>query len=558
MDSPSKFESLAVRFAPYIGDLHEYFVRSGLPFGSPDDVGPFVSAVAVPGTFHDDLCALVRSIIYRENKTINMMEMLEMLLVAVGGPHVDETAADMHESVRVLLDFVRTVYRSLQGGSAAPARDTTVAPAEPLVPAPESAPMPVRERLSPLAADSGEGSNVDGGQRGDLESQLEPFPVRTASSSQIFMRARALAAELEENYPLEQDSPDGSAFDHKAAAQQDRLTDLAAAEQEAQPVSLSTMEPENVLAANDSFTPPVARRPLPEDPPPYRPRRVSPITSVSAFLNRFASKRLLWVAALSLSALVAFAGVLLRSRTPSPTATAPLPAPHHASQAGPLRAPGSTPDYLGVAVGGGTSASPVAVDPDPTEAEPVLLDEPVAAPSASGRSRVAAPRVAAASSQGVPSTAATTARLSKPVGTPTGFASPEPLPKAIYTNPAVEATTPAPNRSSRPERPLHYPSNIRSGAIAVSSGVMANNLLNAPAPEYPRFAKLTRTQGEVVIQAFVARDGSVMATHILRGPYMLRSAAEHAVRRWRYRPYLIDGRATEVATIVSVDFHLHP
>ncbi len=89
-----------------------------------------------------------------------------------------------------------------------------------------------------------------------------------------------------------------------------------------------------------------------------------------------------------------------------------------------------------------------------------------------------------------------------------------------------------------------------------SSGVMTGNILYAPAPDYPRDAIAQGVEGRVVLQALVWRDGSVVATHLLRGDHALAAAAQDAVQHWRYRPYTVDGRAAEVATIVTVNFRL--
>ncbi len=90
---------------------------------------------------------------------------------------------------------------------------------------------------------------------------------------------------------------------------------------------------------------------------------------------------------------------------------------------------------------------------------------------------------------------------------------------------------------------------------SVSSGMMASNLISSPLPTYPTLAKLTHTEGQVILQAVISRDGTVSATHVLSGHHLLRGAAVDAVRRWRYRPYLMDGHAVDVATVVTVDFH---
>jgi TonB family protein len=91
--------------------------------------------------------------------------------------------------------------------------------------------------------------------------------------------------------------------------------------------------------------------------------------------------------------------------------------------------------------------------------------------------------------------------------------------------------------------------------FTVSSGVMAANLISSPDPVYPLLARVAHVQGQVTLLAVVAKDGTVEATRVLRGSRLLRSAAEDAVRQFRYRPYRIDGHAVDVATVVTVDFH---
>jgi TonB family protein len=86
---------------------------------------------------------------------------------------------------------------------------------------------------------------------------------------------------------------------------------------------------------------------------------------------------------------------------------------------------------------------------------------------------------------------------------------------------------------------------------------MRSNLVSAPLPGYPLIAKITHIQGQVVVEALVAKDGTVADARVLRGHHLLRGAAVDAVRRWRYRPYLIDGRPVEVSTTVTVNFPSH-
>ncbi len=95
------------------------------------------------------------------------------------------------------------------------------------------------------------------------------------------------------------------------------------------------------------------------------------------------------------------------------------------------------------------------------------------------------------------------------------------------------------------------------GAIKVNPSVMDRNLIVSRVPAYPEFAKLNRVQGSVVMQALISKDGTVKLVHVTEGDSRLRSAAEEAVYKWRYRPYVLNGQPVEVATTVTVNFNLN-
>jgi len=121
---------------------------------------------------------------------------------------------------------------------------------------------------------------------------------------------------------------------------------------------------------------------------------------------------------------------------------------------------------------------------------------------------------------------------------------------ASYRDPdaAIAGDLPRSGRGSRaviPETP---------DEVEVSSGVMAGYVISAPKPDYPTIARVTHIGGPVVVQAVIAKNGSVLATHVLSGHRLLRGAAEDAVRRWRFRPYVMDGHPVEVSTIITLRF----
>jgi periplasmic protein TonB len=91
----------------------------------------------------------------------------------------------------------------------------------------------------------------------------------------------------------------------------------------------------------------------------------------------------------------------------------------------------------------------------------------------------------------------------------------------------------------------------------VSLGVMNGLLLFHPAPVYPPIAIASRMEGTVVLQAVISKSGSIENLRVVSGPVMLQQAALDAVRRWRYRPYLLNGQPVEVETTVNVVFKLN-
>ena len=87
----------------------------------------------------------------------------------------------------------------------------------------------------------------------------------------------------------------------------------------------------------------------------------------------------------------------------------------------------------------------------------------------------------------------------------------------------------------------------------------AAKLLNQTEPVYPPYAKQHGIQGTVVIEASIDEDGKVREPFVISsaGP-LLDMAAMDAVKKWRYRPLIINGVPISVTTTISVVFDLRP
>jgi protein TonB len=120
------------------------------------------------------------------------------------------------------------------------------------------------------------------------------------------------------------------------------------------------------------------------------------------------------------------------------------------------------------------------------------------------------------------------------------------LPPGINTAaPASPHVTIAPAAARAPSKP-----------VSISSGVSAGNLIAPIRPEYPQIARITHTEGTVVIEAIISRTGSIESAQVVSGPPMLQQAALAAVREARYRPFRLNGQPTEVQTTITVVFKM--
>ena len=92
--------------------------------------------------------------------------------------------------------------------------------------------------------------------------------------------------------------------------------------------------------------------------------------------------------------------------------------------------------------------------------------------------------------------------------------------------------------------------------VRVSSSVVTGLLVSKVTPIYPDGAKAGHIQGAVVLHAIISKEGTVGDLQLVSGPRELAPSAIEAVKQWRYRPYLLNGRPVEVETQIQVNFTL--
>lgn len=96
-----------------------------------------------------------------------------------------------------------------------------------------------------------------------------------------------------------------------------------------------------------------------------------------------------------------------------------------------------------------------------------------------------------------------------------------------------------------------------SDPVVITGDMTKPMLLVKVEPTYPDVARMARLSGRVTISAVIGLDGNVESAEVLASTSPLFSdTAIGAVRKWRYRPALMNGKPVRVYFTVVVDFSL--
>lgn len=121
----------------------------------------------------------------------------------------------------------------------------------------------------------------------------------------------------------------------------------------------------------------------------------------------------------------------------------------------------------------------------------------------------------------------------------------------------------APARERRVERPpARQPQALRPRRTDLSPMRLNDQVtrpvkISGPNPMYTEIARKARIQGVVIVEAIIAKDGSVADVKILKPlPMGLDQAAVEAVRQWRFEPATLDGRPVDVYYNLTINYRL--
>jgi protein TonB len=90
----------------------------------------------------------------------------------------------------------------------------------------------------------------------------------------------------------------------------------------------------------------------------------------------------------------------------------------------------------------------------------------------------------------------------------------------------------------------------------VSEPAQMAQLIRRVEPIYPALAKQIQHEGRVELRAIISTAGTIESLEVLSGDPLFIQSALAAVREWRYRPTILNGRPIEVDTHITVIYTL--
>lgn len=78
--------------------------------------------------------------------------------------------------------------------------------------------------------------------------------------------------------------------------------------------------------------------------------------------------------------------------------------------------------------------------------------------------------------------------------------------------------------------------------------------IKMPKANYPLVAQQRKIQGEVMLNVVVSETGDVDSVEVLSGDPVLADAAVSAAKKWKFQPFIKNGKPVKVSTKLPLDF----
>jgi periplasmic protein TonB len=126
-------------------------------------------------------------------------------------------------------------------------------------------------------------------------------------------------------------------------------------------------------------------------------------------------------------------------------------------------------------------------------------------------------------------------------------------------NAQPEQVKPIETEQPQPEPVPEKPAVVEGQVVDLTPDVVKPELVNRVNPSYPRLAQQKKVEGTVIISILVSENGDVSDARVLReagGSSGLNEAALSAVRKWKFRPGVKEGKRVKVWMTYPIVFKL--
>jgi len=111
--------------------------------------------------------------------------------------------------------------------------------------------------------------------------------------------------------------------------------------------------------------------------------------------------------------------------------------------------------------------------------------------------------------------------------------------------------TAAPALGSQTATPSAPSTNNTGPSVADSTELEPIKIMR---PTYPKEAAKKKIHGQVLVKVSVSETGDVDTVEVISGDPILAKAAVDAMRRWKFKPFIHDGKAIKASTRIPMDF----
>ncbi len=102
---------------------------------------------------------------------------------------------------------------------------------------------------------------------------------------------------------------------------------------------------------------------------------------------------------------------------------------------------------------------------------------------------------------------------------------------------------------------------LLSGALLAQDAVVriptaeaSQAAIKTVTPTYPPLAKQMKLSGSVELDAIIDESGNVSSVKVVKGNPVLTNAAEQALKKWTFKPFVREGKPVKAAAMFAFSF----